>query len=168
MFSMVTDFCPAMMENVTLTFESSLSVSRQQAWSWATSVAGITAELRPLLRMTVPQGISNILDVDVRLGRPLFRSWILLFCVLPIDRSALTLIELDDGYRFLEQSPMLSMKLWRHERTIEPRERGCTLTDRLEFQPRFAAGMTKWFITTVFTHRHEVIRQNLGGGKATG
>lgn len=112
--------------------------------------------------MTVPKGVTNILDVDLRLGRPLFHSWILLFGVLPIDRSALTLVELDIGRRFQEQSPMFSMTLWRHERTIEPRRSGCTLTDCLEFQPRFAAGVIRWFIVKVFTHRHEVIRRNLG------
>ena len=150
------------MNTITLTFESPLSVSPQAAWSWATSVAGITAELRPLLRMTTPPAISNILDVDVHLGRPLFRSWILLFGVLPIDRSDLTLIELDVGHRFVELSPMLTMKRWRHERIIESREHGCTLTDRLEFQPRFAAGVVRWFIAKMFTHRHAVIRRNLG------
>lgn len=150
------------MTTTTLSFESSLPVSPQAAWSWATSVAGITAELHPLLRMTTPPGITNILDLDMHLGRPLFRSWVLLFGVLPIDRSDLTLIELDVGHRFVELSPMFSMKLWRHERTIEPRENGCTLTDRLEFQPRCAVGVTRWFIATMFTHRHEVIRRNLG------
>jgi hypothetical protein len=113
------------------------------------------------MRMTVPKDIANILDLEIHLGRPLFRSWVLLFGVLPIDRSDLTLIELDVGHRFLEQSPMFTMKLWRHERTIEPRETGCTITDRLEFQPRFAAGTVRWFITKVFTNRHEVIRRNL-------
>jgi hypothetical protein len=150
------------MTTTTLTFESLLSVSPQGAWSWATSVAGIAAELRPLLRMTTPPGITNILDLDVHLGRPLFRSWVLLFGVLPIDRSDLTLIHLDLGHRLVEQSPMFSMKLWRHERTIEPCENGCTLTDRLEFQPRVVVGVTSWFIAAVFTHRHEVIRRNLG------
>jgi hypothetical protein len=150
------------MNITTLSFESSLSMSPQVAWLWVTSVAGITAELRPWMRMTVPKGITNILDLDVRLGQPLCRSWILLFGILPIDRSDLTLIDLEVGHRFLEQSPMFSMKLWRHERTIEPHENGCTLTDRLEFQPRFATGVMRWFITKVFTHRHEVIRRNLG------
>jgi|SRR5579862_341822 len=150
-----------MNNNVTLTFASTLAVSPQAAWSWATSVAGITAELRPLLRMTTPPGITSILDLDVQLGGPLFRSWVFLFGVLPIDRSDLTLIELDVGHRFMEQSPMLSMKLWRHERTIEPNQMGCTLTDRLDFQPRVAIGATRWFIAKVFTHRHEVIRRNL-------
>jgi len=92
----------------------------------------------------------------------LCRSWILLCGILPIDRSDLTLIELEAGHRFVEQSPMFSMRLWRHERTIEARENGCTLTDRLEFQPRVAVGVTRWFIVTVFTHRHAVLRRNLG------
>jgi ligand-binding SRPBCC domain-containing protein len=149
--------------SIRLTFTSPLRVPPQQAWSWATSIAGISAELRPWMKMTVPKGVANIVDLDVRLGQPLCRSWILLFGVLPIDRSALTLIELDNGRRFLEQSPMVSMRLWRHERTIESQGSGCVLTDRLEFQPRVAAGVVRWFIATLFAHRHAVIRRNLGG-----
>ncbi len=78
------------------------------------------------------------------------------------DRADLTLIELDEGRRFLEQSPMFSMRLWRHERTIEPSGNGRAITDRLEVQPRFAAGVVRWFISKVFTNRHKVMRQNLG------
>jgi hypothetical protein len=40
-----------------------------------------------------------------------------------VDRSDLTFLELEPGRRFLEQSPMLSMKLWRHERIVEPARR---------------------------------------------
>ena len=150
------------MARVTLTFESQTKASPEQAWSWATSVAGILAELRPFARMTVPRGLASILDLDVKLGQPLARSWILLFGFLPLDRSDLTLIELDVGRRFVEESPMLSMRLWRHERTIAPVPGGSSITDRLTFEPRLGAPIVKWFIAALFRHRHRVLGRRLG------
>ena len=150
------------MARFSLVFESELKASPEEAWSWVTSMAGILAELRPIARMTAPRGITTILDVDVKLGVPLTRSWFLLFGFLPIDRSDLTLIELDEGHRFVEQSPMLSMRLWRHERTIDPVAGGCKISDRLTFEPRFSAQLAKWFITALFRHRHRVLRRALG------
>jgi len=150
------------MARVTPTFESDLRASPEQAWSWAISVAGILAELRPFARMTVPRHLTSLLDVDVELGRPMVRSWFLLFGFLPVDRIDLTLIELHPGRGFVEQSPMLSMRLWRHERTIEPLGAGSKLTDRLTFEPRHGAPLVKAFIASLFRHRHRVLHRDLG------
>ena len=150
------------MARFSLSFESELEASPDQAWSWVTSMAGILAELRPVARMTAPRGITSILDVDVKLGAPLTRSWFLLFGFLPLDRSDLTLVELDEGRGFVEQSPMLSMRLWRHERTIDPVAGGCKISDRLTFEPRFLPQLGKWFIAALFRHRHRVLRRELG------
>ena len=43
-----------------------------------------------------------------------------LFGVLPFDYDELKLVELSPGRGFHEESTMLSMRLWRHERTLEP------------------------------------------------
>ena len=95
------------------------------------------------MRMPVPRGIRRLTDVDAVPGQPLFFSWILLFCVLPVDWSRLTLLEIDDGRGFVEQSPMGSMRTWRHE-------------------PRFAAPLVGWFVRRFFAHRHAVLRKHLG------
>ena len=145
-----------------LTFESELAAPPEEVWSWATSKAGVTAELSPLLRMSAPAGFETLAGADTPLGRPLFRSYVFLFGVIPIDRSDLTLIELEPGHRFLEQSPMLSMKHWRHERTVAASGTGSRLTDRLELEPRAATALVHWFIRTVFSHRHAVLRRALG------
>lgn len=151
------------MSRIELTFQSDLSASTEKVWAWATSVDGILSEMRPIARMTVPRGVENLIDADIELGRPLVRSWVLLFGILPIDRSDLTLIEMDVGHRFLEESPMLSMRLWRHERTIEPRPEGSRIRDDLTFEPRFAAPVVRWFVQTLFRNRHRVLRARLGG-----
>src|SRR5438067_106868 len=106
------------MSQVELTFRSELSAPRDRVWAWVTSMEGISRELWPILRMTAPRGVKSIGDVPIEPGNPLFRSWILLFGIIPIDRSDLTLLSLDVGKRFVEQSPMLSMSLWRHVRTL--------------------------------------------------
>jgi ligand-binding SRPBCC domain-containing protein len=154
------------MSEVVLTFRSELGAPPDRVWDWITSLEGISRELSPILRMTTPRGLANLRDVRFEPGRPLFRSWVLLFGILPIDRSDLTLLRLDEGKGFFEESPMLSMRVWRHERWLEPRDGHTVLTDRLTFVPRFATGLTRWFIATVFTHRHAVLRRNLGDVRA--
>jgi ligand-binding SRPBCC domain-containing protein len=149
------------MKPVELFFESELTATPAQAWEWITSLKGILQEMWPYFRMTAPAGVDNIGSIKVLPGQPLFRSWVLLFGLLPIDRSDLTLIEITPGEGFVEQSPMASMKRWRHERRIITRGGGCTVTDRLTFEPKLAAPLVAWFIRTVFTHRHQVLRRNL-------
>jgi ligand-binding SRPBCC domain-containing protein len=147
-----------------LRFESELSATPERVWEWMTSVRGVQTELWPIMKMTAPRSMTTMMDVPVELGKPLFRSWVFLFGVLPIDRSDLTLISLDTGSGFVEESPMLSMKLWRHERRISTRDGKTVLTDTLTFEPRFAARLSVWLIQTTFEHRHRVLRERLGGG----
>ena len=95
-------------------------------------------------------------------GQRLFRSVIYAFGFLPVDHSDLTLLELKPGIGFIEQSPMGSMRLWRHERTLSPQPSGCAVTDVLTFEPRFAAPVAAWIVRRLFTHRHAVLRRRLG------
>jgi ligand-binding SRPBCC domain-containing protein len=147
-----------------LRFESELSSSPERVWDWMTSVRGVQTELWPVLKMTAPKSFAKMTDVSVELGKPLFRSWVFLLGVVPIDRSDLTLIQLDSGSGFVEESPMLSMKLWRHERRITSRGGKTVLTDTLTFEPRFARAFVEWLIRVTFQHRHAVLRKTLGGG----
>jgi ligand-binding SRPBCC domain-containing protein len=145
----------------TLTFETEVDCAPEKAWAWATSVAGISSELRPYMKMTAPKGVGNLEDVRIELGKPLFTSRILLFGWLPIDRYGVTLVEFDAGRGFVEQSKMRSMRLWRHERRIVAREGGSSIRDRLDFEPRWAPGLVAWFISKTFAHRHRVLKRAL-------
>ena len=107
----------------------------------------------PTFHYLVPTNIIMGHDDDRRLA---VEPWSLLDAAEELGQSV------DSGRRFLEQSPMLSMKLWRHERIVAPTSDGSTITDRLEFQPRFAVTLVTWFIRTTFTHRHAILRRNLG------
>ena len=146
----------------TLEFKSPLQASKAEAWKWITSLQGISAELRPLLRMSAPAGVHCLNDLKIELGKPLFRSRIYLFGVLPVDYSGLTLLEFKEGVGFTEQSPMGSMRHWRHARQIEGADHGCTVTDVLTFEPRYASSVSKWAVKRLFTHRHVVLRRSLG------
>ncbi len=150
---------------ITLQFESTLAAPRERVWSWITSIDGILAEMRPYFRMTAPARVRGLTEVDVVPGTRLFRSYVLLFGFLPVDFSDLTLLELRSGEGFVEQSPMGSMKLWKHERWIADGPAGSTsvkLVDRLTFEPRLARPVLKWLIRRFFEHRHAVLRANLG------
>ena len=157
-----------MSDTISLRFESELHAPVAHIWEWITSVEGISAEMWPFFRMTFPKGVRSLNDVRVQLGVPIFRSYVFLFGVMPIDYSDMTLIKFDPGQGFVEQSPMGSMKLWRHERRINPSPSDPTaalLVDQLTFQPRMAKRLAGWFIRRVFIHRHEVLKANLGSAQ---
>lgn len=159
-----------MSDVISLRFESKLHAPIDHVWEWITSVKGISAEMWPFFRMTFPRGILSLNDMDVKLGVRLFRSYVFLFGVLPVDYSDMTLLELSVREGFIEQSPMGSMRLWRHERRImqcpsDPH--AVLLIDHLTFQPRIAKRIIGWFIRHVFVHRHEVLKKNLGGAQPT-
>lgn len=163
-----------MSDVISLRFESKLQAPRERVWEWITSIRGISAEMWPFFRMTAPKGVSSLNDVQIKPGVRMFRSYVFLFGILPIDYSDMTLLELDVGQGFTEQSPMGSMKLWRHERRIVPcpsDPNAVLLVDQLTFQPRMARRLVGWFIRRVFVHRHEVLKTNFGdaqqGAQAT-
>jgi hypothetical protein len=66
------------------------------------------------------------------------------------------LVELEPGQRFLERSRMLSMRIWEHERTLEPARDGCRVRDRLAFEPRLpgTGAALQRIVRAIFRHRH--------------
>lgn len=146
----------------TLSFDSTLTASPDTAWAWVTSFDGISKEMAPILRMSAP--IRDLASVAFEPGVPMFRSWLLLFGVLPVDCSDLTLLSLTPGVGFVEQSRMGSMRLWRHERRVIPDGTGCRVTDALTFEPRIGGRLVEAFVARFFAHRHKMLRRYLGDG----
>jgi ligand-binding SRPBCC domain-containing protein len=140
-----------------LKFESVLKASPETVWNWVSSGTKINKELSPILKMSSLADIKTEDMHKVVLGEPLGRSWLLLFGFIPIDYSDLTLIELYPGRGFVEESPMLSMKKWRHERTIEPFDDGSIIRDILTFEPRIFPGVCVRFVQLLFSNRHKVL-----------
>ncbi len=150
------------MDNIILKYQTIVSAPIEEVWEWITSLEGIQKEMKPYFKMTAPKGIKNINDVKIELGKPLFRSHIYLFCFLPIGHDDMTLIEYIEGKGFIEQSPMSSMELWRHERGLEKVELGTMITDQLTFKPRHAPKLMNKFLQRVFRHRHKVLKERFG------
>lgn len=121
-------------------------------------------ELWPLLRMTFPRGATD-LATDWQPGRRLFRSWILLGGVVPVEFDDLAIAELEPGRRFLERSRLLSQRVWEHERTVEPAPGGSRLTDRIRFAPRVAllSPVYEAVFAAAFRWRHRNLRRLFGG-----
>lgn len=155
------------MTKVRLTFTTEVPASPAEVWSWSTSIKGIQAEMWPVLKITFPKGLNQI-DKDTALGKPLCRCHFLLLGIFPMDMSKLTFVEIVPGHRFVEQSPLFSMRMWRHERVVTPARTGARVTDNLEFSPRFASPLVAWFVKQFFEHRHAVIARRFASTATEG
>jgi ligand-binding SRPBCC domain-containing protein len=141
-------------------FSTRLAAPAEEVWRHATTLAGVNAELRPLVRMTGPRAARI---EDAPLGRVAFRSVLLLGGVVPFDVHALTLVEFEEG-RFLERSSSLLQRTWEHERTVVADGDGCVVTDRLRVEPRvrLAHHLTMRVVALVFRHRHRRLAKRFG------
>lgn len=155
------------MAEVALQFDSELNCSRETLWQWITSVRGIRQEMRPLLYMTAPVNVSSLADLKVSPGLRLFRSYLLVGGLIPVDFLDLSLDEVVPGEVFVEKSVLGSMRSWRHERRLEEIGSGAVkrtrVVDELRFEPRFAAPVSRWLVRQLFDHRHRVLRRVFGG-----
>jgi ligand-binding SRPBCC domain-containing protein len=145
--------------------QSVLAAPPEAVWERVSTFEGINDELGPVLRMTAPARVRRLDPAEVVLGERIFRSWVLLFGVLPIDYDDLTLIALEPGRGFHERSRMLSMRVWEHERTLErDGAAACLVRDRLSFEPRLPGmgPLLERIIRATFTHRHRRLRRRFG------
>jgi ligand-binding SRPBCC domain-containing protein len=148
-----------------ISVSSRLDAPPAKVWDRITTPEGINDEMRPYLRMTLPPGVDGLDLESIELGKPIGRSWILLFGLLPFDYDDVLLIRLEPDRSFLERSRMLSQRSWEHERTLEPSGGGCLITDRVRWEPRLGIPgrplrpVIAWF----FGHRHRRLRRHFGG-----
>ena len=64
-------------------------------------MTGVNYELHPFIRMTTRERGPLPAEVD---GNVIFKSWLLLFGVVPLDRHALALAGVHQGVGFVEES----------------------------------------------------------------
>jgi len=145
-------------------FASDLAAPAEVLWAHATSAAGVNRELFPLARMTFPRSAERLALDASSLGKRLFRSWILLFGLLPVDYDDLTLLRVTPGVEFVEVSPMLSQREWQHQRTLTPVPGGTRLADTVRFVPRLAAlgKPYRLVFAQAFALRHRNLRKLFG------
>jgi ligand-binding SRPBCC domain-containing protein len=130
-------------------------------WARVVTPDGINDEFWPWLTFSIPTGsipagAGGITIDTIEVGKPVGRCWLRLFGILPVDYDDLTIVELEPGRRFLEQSRLFSAPQWQHERVVEPVDDTSTrLTDRLEFTPRRGFGLLgPRLIRLIFWNRH--------------
>ncbi len=146
-----------------LVFSSRLAAAPDAVWARVITPEGVNDELRPLARMTFPASVKDLSPENVPIGSPICTSWFLLFGFVPFDRARVTLVAIADR-SFVEQSPMLSLKLWRHERSVGVDGAGCRLTDTLRFEPRLGVMMplVRWLVGWLFRNRHARLTARFG------
>ncbi|MGD9620209.1 MAG: hypothetical protein AB7G47_09055 [Mycolicibacterium sp.] len=141
-------------------------------WQRVVTPAGINDELRPWLTMSMPRSAKSLTVDTIPIGEPLGRAWLRLFGVVPFDYDHLSVTALEPGRYFREESTMLSMSSWQHERSVTPGGAhhvdaggsGKTVVrDRITFTlrpglrlatPIVAAGL-RW----LFDHRHRRLQR---------
>lgn len=129
------------------------------------TLCGVNAELWPLAKMTAPAQWANIPLAQWPEKQELFRSWILLLGVVPIDRHAFHLHAVLPGRGFVETSSSTVNAQWNHTRIVFPIAGGCRVTDSLEYQSRvpLLGYLLKPAYQLVFWWRHRRIRAKFGG-----
>jgi ligand-binding SRPBCC domain-containing protein len=147
-------------------YSSDLRAPPEEVWSHATHMQGVNREFFPLVRMTCPVSDGR-LPSPPPLGQRLFRSWILLFGLLPIDYDDLSFAEFESGRRFLERSVLFSQKQWVHERIVTPTATGCRLTDSVRFIPRLSplGALHLAVFRLAFRWRHHNLRRLFSRGQ---
>ncbi len=137
-----------------------------QVWEHATSHAGITQELAPWVRMTLPAGKSDrelraVLSGRIPVPNHLGRAWLVFVGVIPFEYDQLRIVRVEPGRSFTERSEMGSIERWQHHRSVEPvSSGGTTVTDRLAWEtrwwmPDFLVGAV---VRTLFSRRHRRLR----------
>jgi ligand-binding SRPBCC domain-containing protein len=145
--------------------ESVVDASAEQVWARVVTPEGINDEVRPWMTMSMPRSAKDLTVDTVPIGTPVGRCWLRLFGVLPFDFDHLTIAELDPGRGFDEQSTMLSMRSWRHQRTVEPDGGAKTVVrDRLTFELRAPLRLLTPIvgrgIDALFAHRHRRLQRH--------
>ena len=140
---------------------SAIARPAPEVWRRVTTPAGIRHELMPILSMTMPPGLRGrtLDDAAEVLHRPLGKAWLLLCGLVPVDFDDMTLVGFEPGRSFHEDSRMLLIRRWEHERTVIPDGTGCLVHDRLTFEPRFARlpgarRLVAAVVGALFSHRH--------------
>ena len=147
------------------TFElgSTLSVPPAEFWKDAT-LQEVNTELAPWVRMTAPAEWRDRPLREWPSGRTLFKSWVLLFGLLPVDLHYFFLQSVDPQSGFEERSSSVMNRRWVHIRRIVPVPGGCSIIDHLTVEPRipmFGAVLVPVY-EAIFRSRHRRLLQKYG------
>lgn len=139
--------------------QSTLDAAAPDVWARVITPEGINDEMRPVMTMSVPRGSENLTIDSIAIDEPVGRAWLRLFGVIPFDYDHLRIVQMEPGRRFREESTMLSMRTWVHDRTVVPVDNEVTqVIDRVEFTPRIGlvvfGPLLFRCVQAFFGHRH--------------
>ncbi len=142
---------------------SKLGVPADRLWA-EQSMATVNFELGPWIRMSCPQQWRGLRLKDWTGQAPLFKSWVLLLGLLPIDRHCFGTLALGPDLYFVEGSSSWLLRTWRHERGVTRNGAGCEVVDRISFELRLTwiSSAVKPIYALVFRHRHARMRARFG------
>ncbi len=128
------------------------------------TMEGVNRELAPLVSMTAPPDWRQKPITQWPARQQLFKSWVLLFGFLPIDRHSFYFDAIDPASGFSEASSSTMNRIWRHRRTLESIDDCTRVTDEVEFEGRipFLFWLVMPVYKAVFRRRHDVLRQTYG------
>lgn len=143
--------------------QSQIPATPQAVWDRVVTPEGINDEMRPWMTMSVPKGAEGVTIDNLQVGQPVGRAWIRLFGVLPFEYDYLTVALVEPGRRFREESTMLAMREWVHDRTVEASPDGQSqVTDVITFSPRLGFWLScpimRRVLSAFFGHRHRRLR----------
>ncbi|MES2104918.1 MAG: hypothetical protein V4634_12940 [Pseudomonadota bacterium] len=143
--------------------QSRLAVNAAE-FAAATSMQSVNWELSPIVRMTAPDEWKNCAIGQWETGRLLFKSWILLFGLIPVDLHAFRLQEIYAGAGFQECSSSTVNKEWRHRRMLAAHGSGCSVIDHVVVVGRLPllSAMLMPVYKCVFRYRHARLRKRYG------
>jgi ligand-binding SRPBCC domain-containing protein len=144
--------------------QSVVDAPADQVWARVVTPEGINDELRPWMTMSMPRGAETLTVDNVPLGTPIGRCWMRLFGLLPFDYDRLTIAGLEPGRGFDEQSTMMSMRRWRHERSVTPGDGKAIVRDRITFELRMPLRLATPLVAAglrgLFGHRHRRLQRH--------
>jgi len=141
--------------------ESLINISKENLWKSIWSFDHINKEIAPLFRMTSPSiDLDTIDPKSIPLNQQLFKSYIFLFKIIPIDIHSFMLKSIIEFEFFEETSSSLMMKHWNHTRALKARGPQTLLIDKIEYQHRlgFMGQICFPIYKFVFAHRHKKLR----------
>jgi hypothetical protein len=155
----------ARVEPTVIERRSLVDATADRVWQRVVTPEGINDELRPWMTMSLPRNAESLTIATVPVGTPIGRSWLRLFGVLPFDYDLLTIAELQPGRSFREESTMLSMSRWQHERSVTPDgDAKAVVHDRITFLPRawlrLVTPVLAVGIGALFGHRHRRLQRH--------
>lgn len=138
---------------------SRLSVQPDKFWG-EQSIATVNVELSPWIYMSAPAAWQSLRLKEWDGSGQLFRSWVLLFGLIPVDCHTFGTIDLSQHMKFVERSSSLFNNIWQHERIAKTVPGGGEVIDKVSFTPRvrWLSPVLRTIYVLVFQHRHAKLR----------